>query len=253
MFEFVVIVESSADARTATKLAERVLAEKGNQFEPELFQYLFCWSGLVPGSEHSCWKNINDIVEHFSSEFKFPKIRSHDRLKTDGKSARKVMLLINFLQRKLGRNIQAVILIRDLDGRSDRRDYIEQARSDYQNQQSNLEIIVGVADRMREAWVLNGFQPLDAKEKQMLKEIRHQLNFDPCERAHRLQSNSFEEPDRQRNPKVVIDSLTRGDYSREQQCWEETSLELLRARGQETGLTAYLEEIERRLIPVLLE
>ena len=37
MLEFAVIVESGADARTATKLAERVLIEKVNWLEPDLY------------------------------------------------------------------------------------------------------------------------------------------------------------------------------------------------------------------------
>lgn len=86
-------------------------------------------------------------------------------------------------------------------------------------------------------------------ELRTLEEIKALLNFDPCEAPHRLRSNSGEV----RDPKVVLEKLTGGDYSREQHCWEETSLELLRSRGQDTGLTAYLEEIEQRLIPALLE
>jgi hypothetical protein len=39
---------------------------------------------------------------------------------------------------------------------------------------------------------------------------------------------------------------------REQQCWEETNLELLRERGIHTGLTAYICEVEQRLIKIIL-
>ena len=63
MLEFVVIVESSADAQTATKLADRVLVEKVDWLEPELLQSLFRWSGLELGTEHSCWKDINSIMQ----------------------------------------------------------------------------------------------------------------------------------------------------------------------------------------------
>jgi len=62
MIEFVVIVESSADARSATKLAERVLVEKVAWLEYEQLQYLFRWSGLQENTEHSCWKDINQII-----------------------------------------------------------------------------------------------------------------------------------------------------------------------------------------------
>jgi hypothetical protein len=249
MVEFIVIVESKADAEIATTLAERVLLEKVDWLEPETLQHLMKWSGLATGTDYSCWKNISDIIDLFSSKFKFPIIRSNGRLKTDGKAARKVMLLINFLQYKQNRDIKAVVFIRDLDHQPERREHIEQARSEYIDRQPKLEIVIGTADRMREAWVLNGFMPSNPEETRILAEISARLNFDPCEEAHRLRSNSVDE----RNPKVVVEKLTGDDISREQRCWEETSLEILRSRGIHTGLTAYLDEIEQRLIPIIVE
>jgi hypothetical protein len=53
------------------------------------------------------------------------------------------------------------------------------------------------------------------------------------------------------NAKSVLYKLTRNDYSREQQCWEATDLEVLRERGENTGLASYLCEIETWLIPIL--
>lgn len=253
MIEFVAIVESSADARTATKLAERVLVEKVDWLEPELLQHLFQWSGLEAGTEHSCWKNIDDITKRLSDKFKFPTIRSNGKLKTDGQAASKIMKLISFLQYKQNRDIKAVILIRDLDNQPQRREHIEQARSEHINRQPKLEIVIGTAERMREAWVLNGFIPLNQEERRILEEIKTKLNFDPCEESHRLRSNSWEEADRIRNPKVVVEKLTGGKMEREQQCWEETSLELLRERGVNTGLTVYIHEIEERLTPIISE
>lgn len=250
MLEFVVIVESSADARIATKLAERVLVEKVDWLEHEMLQYLFEWSGLEASTENSCWKNIDDITKRLSDKFKFPIIRSNGKFKSDGQSTNKIMKLISFLKHKQNRDIQAVILMRDLDNQPQRREHIEQARLEHINQQSKLKVVIGTADRMREAWVLNGFTPLNLEETQILEEIKTKLKFDPCEEAHKLRSNSWEEPDRVRNPKVAIAKLTGGDSSREQKCWEETSLDLLRARGKYTGLTVYLDEIEQ-LISVI--
>ena len=104
---------------------------------------------------------------------------------------------------------------------------------------------------MREAWVLNSFIPLNVEEEQILKQIKTKLSFDPCDEAHRLRSNSWDEPDRVRNPKVVVEQLTGGDIIREQQCWEETDLEIMRSRGANTGLREYLSEIEKRLTSIL--
>jgi hypothetical protein len=255
MPEVVVIVESAADARTATKLAERVLLEKVDWLEPELLQHLCRWSGLKAETEHSCWSDINNIIDWAKkSDLRIPKFLGHSKtgaLKADGAAAMKILNLIGVL--KKSREIRAVVFIRDLDNQPERRKGIEQARSEHIDQQPKLEIIIGTADRMREAWVLNGFVPLNDTEKEILKEIKNELSFDPCEEAHQLRSNSRTEPERVRNPKVVVENLTKGDFSREQQCWEKTSLDLLRKRGKETGLTTYIEEIEQRLIPAILE
>ncbi|MEG4348259.1 hypothetical protein QUA74_00760 [Microcoleus sp. LAD1_D3] len=251
MIEFVVIVESSADARTATKLADRLLVDKVDWLEPEMLQHLFQWSGLEAGTENSCWKNIDDITKRFSDKFKFPTIRSNGRFKSDGQSANKIMRLISFLQYKQKRDIKAVIFMRDLDSQPERRKHIEQARLEQIDRQPKLAIIIGTPDRMREAWVLNGFIPSNKDEEQILKEITTQLTFNPCEESHRLRSNSLTEPDRIRNPKVVVEKLTGGKMEREQQCWEDTPLELLRKKGVHTGLTAYIDEIEERLIPII--
>ncbi|MEG4343781.1 hypothetical protein QUB70_10895 [Microcoleus sp. A003_D6] len=255
MIEFVVIVESSADARTATKLADRILVQKIDWLEPEMLQHLFQWSGLEAGTENSCWKNINQIIDNFQQSLGFrpPRYLGHRKdgaLKADGAAAIKIINLVRFIQKT--RQIKAVLLIRDLDNQPQRREGIEQARSEHINRQPKLEIIIGTADRMREAWVLNGFIPSNQEETRILEEIETKLNFDPCKDSHRLRSNSFEEPDRIRNPKVVVKELTGGRMQREQQCWEETSLEYLRQKGDRTGLTAYIDEIEARLIPIIL-
>ena len=254
MIEFVVIVESSADARTATKLADRLLVEKIDWLEPEMLQHLFQWSGLEAGTDNSCWKNINQIIDNFQQSLGFrpPRYLGHRKdgvLKADGAAAIKILNLVRFIQKT--RQIKAVLPIRDLDNQPQRREGIEQARSEHINRQPKLEIIIGTADRMREAWVLNGFIPFNQQEKQIFQEIMTELTFNPCEESHKLRSNSWKEPDRLRNPKVVVEQLTGGKMEREQQCWEDTPLEYLRKNGVYTGLTAYIDEIEERLIPII--
>ncbi|MBW4693343.1 MAG: hypothetical protein KME27_16450 [Lyngbya sp. HA4199-MV5] len=117
MLEFVVIVESSADARIATTLAERVLVEKVDWLEPDLLQNFFRWSGLEEGTEYSCWRNIGTIIECAKgSGLHVPKFLGHSRagaLKADGAAAMKILTLIRLLQVKRNRQIAAVIFIRE--------------------------------------------------------------------------------------------------------------------------------------------
>ncbi|NEP45563.1 MAG: hypothetical protein F6K35_42655 [Okeania sp. SIO2H7] len=252
MNEFIVIVESSADARTATKLAERVLANKIDWLEPEMLQHLFVWSGLEENTEHSCWKDIKSIIERAKeSDIRIPKFlggRKNGATKADGAATRKILNLVSSLQKK--RQIKGVIFIRDLDNQPERKEGIEGARSEYSDRQPQLAIVIGTANRMREAWVLNGFVTANKLEKQTLEEIKTKLTFDPCEESHRLHSKK-EEAERLKNAKVVLQKLTDGDFERERICWEETSLELLKTRGVSTGLTDYLNEIEERLVPII--
>jgi hypothetical protein len=251
MIEFVVIVESRMDAVTATKLAERVLIEKVEWVEQENLQYLFKWSGLDVGTEYSCWKDIGNIVNRAEKDgIPKPRYLGHGKtgsLKADGAAALKILKLSRLLNRKKNRKIAAVLFIRDLDSQRERNQGIEQARLEHIDRQPHVEVVIGTADRMREAWVLNGFIPLDSEEKRILAQITTKLSFDPCEEAHRLRDDLGED----RNPKLVVRKLTGGDIIREQQCWEETDLEILRVRGANTGLTEYLKEVEQRLISIL--
>jgi hypothetical protein len=229
MIEFIVIVESPADAQTATKLAERVLLEKIDWLEPELLPSLFRWSGLDEGTDHSCWKDTKDIIDRAKqSGIRIPRYIGHGKtgpLGADGAAADRILTLTH---RKKNRQIKAVLFIRDLDNQPDRRQGLKQAR------------------------VLNGFIPANPAEEKILASIKKQLSFDPCAEAHRLRSTSGEKPDRIRNPKVVVKQLTDGNINREQQCWEESTLEHLLATGKQTGLSDYLQEIEQRLVPLFL-
>ncbi len=259
MIEFIVIGESRADADIATKLAERILVEKIDWLEPEYLQYSFCWSGLQENTDHSCWRDIEKIIGDFeqTSLLRIPKYKrsretqAREPLKPDAARAIKVLNLVRFLQRT--RDIKAVVFIRDLDNEPERREGLEQARRQHLNQSPKLEIAIGTANGKREAWVLNGFLPLNEEEQRILDEIKTELNFDPCLESHRLRSIRTE-PDpkkRIRDPKFVVARLTGENWERECKCWAETDLQILRERGVETGLTDYLNEIEAGLVPIV--
>lgn len=257
MIEFIVIGESRADADIATKLAERILVEKIDWLEPEYLQYSFRWSGLEENTGYSCWRDIEKIIDDFqqTSLLRIPKYKrsretqAREPLKPDAARAIKVLNLVRFLQRT--REIRAVVFIRDLDHQPERREGLEQARRQHFNQSPKLEIAIGTANGKREAWVLNGFLPLNEEEQEILDEIKAELNFDPCLESYRLRSPSNREPERIRNPKFVVARLTGEDWQRESKCWVETDLQILRERGVETGLTDYLNEIEARLVPIV--
>jgi hypothetical protein len=256
VIEFIVIVESGADSRTATKLAERVLKEKFDWLDDDILQHCFQWTGLEEGTEFSCWRDITKIIDNAKSQIKYKPSRfigHHSKsvpLKADGAASIKVLNLVRFLQRI--RQIKAVIFIRDLDNQPERKEGIEQARSEHINKTPKLEIVIGAADPKREAWVLNGFIPSNQQEKQIIEEIKNKLSFDPSIESHRLRATSEKEPERIRNVKVVVEQLTGNDMEREKLCWEKTKLKHLRERGVHTGLTDYICEVEERLAAIIV-
>jgi hypothetical protein len=150
MIEVVIVVESEADARTATKLAERVLLEKIDWLEPEYLDGTIVWQGFDASTQrslngsvrhsYSCWRDIKEASQGSS---KLPRYRGHGKngpLKTDGAAAAKIFQLIGMRKQP---PLAAVILIRDLDNQPERRKWIEKARED----RPQLPAIVGTADR----------------------------------------------------------------------------------------------------------
>ncbi|MEM9540825.1 MAG: hypothetical protein AAGA60_15130 [Cyanobacteria bacterium P01_E01_bin.42] len=254
MSEVIVVVESRADWQIASSVANRVLVETIDWLDEENIQYMFRWSGLEEGTEYSCWKDIKKIIRDVRSpKFKLGflgRTRDGKKFKPDGVAAMKVLNLVRFLQKT--RDIKAVLFIRDLDNQPDRRNGLEQARQEHRDRQPILEIILGTAYPKREAWVLNGFIPETPQETQILAEITTQLSFDPCTKAHKLHSTSRDERERQRNPKIILEQLIGKSWQREQKCWQNTDLAILRDRGIQTGLTTYLNEIQERFTLFLL-
>ena len=94
---------------------------------------------------------------------------------------------------------------------------------------------------------MNGFLPTQA-ETAILTKLKQELGFDPCHKAEEL---SASEETAKRNAKRVVTELTGNDRARKEQCWTDTPLSVLRERGQETNLAAYLKEVSDHLLPLL--
>jgi hypothetical protein len=54
-----------------------------------------------------------------------------------------------------------------------------------------------------------------------------------------------------KSPKRVLSRLTGDDVEREAQCWRDADLEHLRTRGIVNGLSAFIGEIEQKLVPIV--
>jgi hypothetical protein len=162
-----------------------------------------------------------------------------------GAMARTAFNIVRALNRQ--QDIDGVVLVWDMDGDAvERRRGLSQARAEAQKL-VQFQIVLGRPDRMREAWVLAGFDPQSQDERDRLDDERQQLGFRPNVQAELLTAS---DPQARRSAKRVLAVLTSGDHRREERCWTEAALATLRARGTGSGLAEFLDEVEQGVVPL---
>jgi hypothetical protein len=234
--KLIVVCEAQADFLLAETFVRRLLASS-NQTNVVRLDF-HGWSG----SERREFARWTELDRHLDG-------RERRRLmgRSDGnfrKSAEKAL----FLAAKEPGSLVALILMADLDDEPQRRASLIEARTRATG--LSCEVLVATPDPMREAWVLHGFLPRGIREEKEHARVKRELGFDPCLESHRLRGKASRGT-AERDPKVVVDRLCSDDFERQAICWQETPLSDLEARGRETFLTHFLEEIRERVIPAL--
>lgn len=241
--EFVIVAEDVPDVETARDLADRVLyAEPPPWLRMEEIRQMRTWTGLDTQTEYTRWRDVGDLYEETS---RMPRYLGHDRAGQsnayDYVAARHVFLLADHFAASEGRRICAVVLVRDADTQTQQRTRsLMNAREDHPS--DRFEVVLGIAKPMREAWILNGFDPQSDAEEERLQQEKQNLPVDPLTDGHELTASSEQA---QNSCKRVVHVLTDGDSDRQRACWHETDLNFLRERGENTGLADFLEKAER--------
>lgn len=234
-FSIGLVVEAPADAKMATTLVDRCLQEGIDWLDDGILDDLRAWRGIEPETAYTEWKHAKSLaIEHRVTS---PGFFDGNPGKDDARAARRALLLY----RKFGMP-DLVVLVRDADDKSERRGGLEQARSGVSRPER---IVIGVAHPEREAWILGGFVPCDAREHAACESERQRLGFDPTEQPHQLHGNG------KRSAKTALANLLGKDPEREHRCLTEPPLAELRQRGTKTGLAAFLEEVDDRIVPVI--
>jgi hypothetical protein len=238
---FAVVHEAEADFQTATELADRVLVEAVNDWlDADQLTYQRMWIGDAPGGQRLTWKAIPQLARaagirahgHFGGEPGLP----------DAAAARRAILYL----REVFSDLNAIVLIRDQDDEPERQEGLAQART---HDHSGTVIVLGLAIVERESWVVSGFEPESEREMARLEAEKQGLGFDPRLRSHEL--TACKDDTAKRSPKRALRALSGDDRGREGRCWQECALDVLRARGGENGLGAYLREVRERLAPLI--
>jgi hypothetical protein len=226
----------------ATDLADRVAVERIDWIEREHLDDLRTWGESEPDRPYLAWRDLNKAIEAEGY-----RIRPRSRFggQPGAADARAAAKALQFALKK--GCYHAVFLIRDSDGDPARGQGLEQARTRDPDHPWPFAVILGLAQPKREAWVIAGFEPGTNAEGDRLSRLRQELGSNPCEVSHALAARPH---GGRREAKRVLAALLGGnDPERETACWRETSLDILRARGQENGLVAYLDELTGHWLP----
>ncbi len=239
VFAFAVVAEARADQQIASELAERVVVEGVDWIGEENPGDFIRWQGLEGASSYLAWKSIagaaraRGIVKHGGFR-QSPGV-------FDERRARLALRLFKSLDDRP----DGVLLVRDTDGQDARIESLERART---ASTWEFEILIATPNPKRECWVLAGFDPIDASEKAALSEVRSFLGFDPRLQAERLTAKRDKG---KRNAKKILERLLRPESEREEACWQEADLSVLKERGEQSRLAAFLDEVATRLIQML--
>jgi hypothetical protein len=250
--KLVIFCEAAADFRTASALVDRVLHEHGPEWLRDLLashaESIREWTSDGQGRTYFDLHKL-DAYRRDLEGLRFRQGHFDGKPgEADAQSARNAFTIARELhKRNPSLGLSAVLFVRDMDAQGEsRRQGLEQARSEAASLMS-LPIVLGCADPMREAWVLAGFDPESDEEKSLLDELRRDLGFSPCEEAHRLTAVNEQAKG---SPKRVIRELTGNALAREERCWNEAPLERLIARGDKSGLRAFLAEVKEHIVPL---
>lgn len=234
-----VVCEGPADQRTGCDLADRIFCAEVNWLEPELLEACRRWRGFDTSVCYVLWTELKRIAQ--SKGIRVPHgLFSGEPGKADAAAARRAIRVLMAAEIPPA----AIVLLRDEDADGQRRKGIEQARLEARLE---VRVVIGVANAMRESWVLTGFNPRNDAEQSRLDLLRRELGLDPREKAHLLRAKHRHDKN---SPKRVLEVLTEGDFNREASCWRDTDLELLKQRGKENGLADYLDEVKTHLVPL---
>ncbi|MDY3552386.1 hypothetical protein R5W24_001468 [Gemmata sp. JC717] len=233
-----VLCEGPTDPPTICRLADRIIVAGVDWIDADEIETHRHYRGFRPADPFMTWFEIDELAKQYNvkSRGHFDGLPLHG----DGHNTRKALILLT-LHAPAETPVDAVIIFRDGDKEYDnRRAAITQVRDSLP---LGIPVVIGVANRMRECWVLNGFDPADDERGLFAAECAR-VQFDPRTRAHDLSAADESED---RSPKRVLRSLCAGDSEREHRCIQNTALALLRTRGEATGLRQFLEELEARL------
>ena len=231
--------EGSSDFRTLAGLVDRVFGDLGPTWVREAIID-------IPDGVRS-WEPFFDVHDARAYVAKHALRVQHGHFsgeagRNGAAMTRTHLAIVRHLQAN-GLQLDAMVQVTDLDRTDpvDRRIGLDQARREAS--WASFAMVFGSPDPEREAWVLIGFEPETAEERETLTQMTEALSFSPLHEPHRLNDPQM---GALRDIKRVLRVLTGGDPDREARCWTHSPHERLRADPE---LAAFLDEVRDRILP----
>lgn len=241
-----VVAEAAADWQQVCETVDRkILKHAPEWWDAAQLAAEREYCGLAPGTPFTRWRELRELpsAEGALRRGGYIGFDARQHLHSDYPLGRKALVSCVLARPR----VDAVILVRDMDQQPEERTAsLAQARDEIPAHA--LTIVLALPRAKREAWVLNGFDPLTDGENAALADLRGVLGFDPRLRAERLDAM---EHGAKRDAKRVLKCLIGDDREREARCWRDTPWAVLRERGVESRLTDFLAEVKELLVPLV--
>ncbi|MEK7867154.1 MAG: hypothetical protein AAB434_10765 [Planctomycetota bacterium] len=233
-----IAAESLPDACLIERLVDRLLAEKIDWVVLESLDDHRTWAGLG-GNEYLDVHGARELARerfgqafygHFQGE-----PGAHDAL---------MYRAVFFLFADEDQRPSAVVIARDLDGDAERdRGFVQAVKE----RPYPFAVVGALAQPEIEAWLVAAWTPENPGEKKLLAEIRRDLGFNPTLRPEKLTSkNATDKKDAKRTLKKLCGAGRSGE-----DWWADVPLDRLRERGENCGLSVFLVEAEKKVVPLV--
>jgi hypothetical protein len=226
--------EDEGHYEVATRLVDDAIRSVANNIDG-----LRCWQGRAP--DERWYKYRPEDAERLPRKLPDGRpIRRHGKLggEPEIRMWRDVLYLLAVAQPRPA----LVVLCRDMDAAPTRFLGMDAARL---RDSWPFEVVIAAPDPEIEGWIVAGFQARSDDERRLLAELRKELSFDPTTQSHRLTSRPN---DAKTDAKRVLARLCDSDLERRAECL--TDRRRLRERGAANGLGAFLDEIDKRVVPL---
>jgi hypothetical protein len=243
----VIFCEAEADARTAKTLIDEIVLLRCDAWVRDLFEqeptHVRQW---VPDT--TAGRDWYDVHSVYGTAESLGIKRVHGHFGGSRGQAGAVMVAtIGRIARALNRDrnalIDALVIMWDMDNqRAERRGGLEQGAA---HVGSDVLLVVGSPNPVRETWVLAGFEPEGDGEERALRDLHHELGFWPHEEPHQLTATHEQA---KRSAKRVARALGLTELA----CLRiegQARRRRLAARGAGCGLEEFLSAVETTVVP----